>query len=309
MIRYLILIAYLLLNIEVHAQLLVKDSSTLIVTIKNKNIDTADVRKAYDKVISRLHCSNTKATTFSKRNQLKIQIPSSYDLELLRYLINTKGRFKTVETFDNYEIYPFFEKINELIVQNQYYLDTTKTANRLTQKYPLFALLVPSTTDKNMLKKGPCVGYAQTKDTAKVMHLFALPLVHACLPADIHFCWTRQNIKGWYSLIAVKEPKQYSAMTNDMIEIVKIAQNETDKSLEVFIYFKKEYHEAWAAMTCNNISKSLAILIDNVVYSYPMVQNEIRNGGSIIRGNWKREELEAITCILKYTNDVAFDCK
>src|ERR1035437_8727781 len=177
MIRYLIIIAYLLLNIEAHAQLLVKDSSMLIVTIKNKNLDTADVRKAFDKVISRLHCSNTKATTYSKRNQLKIQIPSSYDSVLLRYLVNTKGTFKTVETFDNYEIYPLFEKINELIVQNHYYVDTTKSANQLTQKYPLFALLVPSTTEKNELKKGPCVGYAQTKDTAKIMQLFALSLI------------------------------------------------------------------------------------------------------------------------------------
>jgi len=295
--------------LDVQCQMLVNDSVNLVVTLNNSHADTASIHKAFEKVSSRIHCSDKKASIKTLDRQLQLKVSASSDTLLMRYLILSKGTFRIVETYDNFEIYPSFEKVNEVIVKNNYYVDTSKTATSITRQYPLFALLVPATTEKGSLKIGACVGYAKTNDTARLMHLLHLPDIKASLPAGVRFYWTKQDIKGWFSLIATKEQNNLATMTNSMINIVKITQNETNKKLEVFIYFKKEFHQTWADMTCDNISKSLAIMIDNKVYSYPVVQNEIRTGGAIIMGNWKREELEAITCILKYPYDVELDIK
>jgi hypothetical protein len=309
MIKSFLLFFFFIIEIEGRSQMLITDSVTLIVTINDKYADTATIRKAFEKVSSRIHCSDKNASIKSLDRQLQLKISASSDTQLLRYLILSKGSFRIVETFDNFEIYPSFEKVNEVIVKNSYYVDTSKTATSITRQYPLFALLVPATTEKGSLKIGACVGYAKTNDTARLMQLLHLPDIQASLPTDVRFYWTKQDIKGWYSLIATKEQQNRASMTNSTINIVKITQSETNKKLEVFIYFKKEFHQTWADMTCDNISKSLAIMIDNKVYSYPVVQNEIRTGGAVIIGNWKREELEAITCILKYPYDVELDIK
>lgn len=55
----------------------------------------------------------------------------------------------------------------------------------------------------------------------------------------------------------------------------------------------------WAKITKDNIGKQIAIVLDNYVYSAPVVNAEIPNGKSIIEGNFTMEEAKDLANILK----------
>jgi SecD/SecF fusion protein len=52
--------------------------------------------------------------------------------------------------------------------------------------------------------------------------------------------------------------------------------------------------KTWARMTKENIGKSIAILLDGYVRSYPTVQNEITGGRSSITGLENIEEAKGL---------------
>ena len=55
----------------------------------------------------------------------------------------------------------------------------------------------------------------------------------------------------------------------------------------------------WARITKDNIQKQIAIVLDNLVYSFPTVQNEITGGNSQITGNFTVAEAKDLATILK----------
>jgi SecD/SecF fusion protein len=55
----------------------------------------------------------------------------------------------------------------------------------------------------------------------------------------------------------------------------------------------------WRRMTKTNIDHSIVILMDNYVYSYPTVIDEIKGGASTITGNYTREEADDLVNILQ----------
>jgi SecD/SecF fusion protein len=55
----------------------------------------------------------------------------------------------------------------------------------------------------------------------------------------------------------------------------------------------------WAKITRENINNRIAIVLDNYVYSAPVVNQEIPNGKSIISGNFTMEEAKDLANILK----------
>ena len=57
--------------------------------------------------------------------------------------------------------------------------------------------------------------------------------------------------------------------------------------------------QEWATITRNNIGRSIAIVLDNNVYSFPNVNNEITGGSSQITGNFTPEEANDLANVLK----------
>lgn len=57
--------------------------------------------------------------------------------------------------------------------------------------------------------------------------------------------------------------------------------------------------QEWATVTKNNIGRPVAIVLDNAVYSYPNVNDEIPGGRSEITGNFTPEEANDLANVLK----------
>jgi SecD/SecF fusion protein len=70
-------------------------------------------------------------------------------------------------------------------------------------------------------------------------------------------------------------------------------------SPQISMRMNKESSWNWKKMTRENIGKSIAIVVDDHVYSYPTVQGEIPSGTSSITGSFTIQEADDLVNLLK----------
>lgn len=176
----------------------------------------------------------------------------------------------------------------------------------MRRQNPLFALLYPNVnqTDQGTRPvEGPTIAYAAGKDTAKVIDLLTGELAAGIIPAGTRFFWSAEPLpesENTYFLIAARgagiggEPQLDGRVVTD-------ATATTDQygAWEVMMRMNAEGAQAWQRLTANNIGQSVAIVLDNKVYSAPTVQSEISGGVSTISGNFTATEAGDLENILK----------
>ena len=67
----------------------------------------------------------------------------------------------------------------------------------------------------------------------------------------------------------------------------------------ISIKFNTESTELWQKMTVKNIDKAIAIVMDQQVYSAPIVKSEIKQGNCMISGDFSEKELKVFVAIVK----------
>ncbi|MDP4267629.1 MAG: protein translocase subunit SecDF [Bacteroidota bacterium] len=187
--------------------------------------------------------------------------------------------------------------------------DTTesKSVNDFSKKNPLYAVLQPNLmqNEKGQYQpgKGPVVGYSALKDTGKVNAFLALPQIKNIFPKNIKFGWTVKAIDKagkFLQLVALKVNSRDGSAALDGSVIVDARQDiGQNNSNEISMSMNNEGARIWKRLTGENIGKSIAIVLDGYVYSFPTVQNEIPNGRSSITGNFTLNEAKDLANILK----------
>jgi len=179
--------------------------------------------------------------------------------------------------------------------------DTTAV---LEKENPFFSLLFPSYYVKDnsqFLSPGPVVGYAQLSDTAKVRKILSRKDVVSLFPRT-KFFWNSKPNEGnanIIALLAIKTPKDGRAPIEG--DVVTDARSTSDLlgNPEVELIMNSEGAKTWKLMTKENIGKSVAIVLDNYVYSFPTVQSEIGGGRTSISGSFTLEETQDLSSVLK----------
>ncbi len=196
--------------------------------------------------------------------------------------------------------------------------DTTKSndtgsnafkAADAAKKNPLFALLfnIPPKTNEEAkaMEKSPIMGSCLIKDTAKVNSYLTMPSIKSLFPAECKFLWTvkpsRFKDKNILELIAIKIPGRENKAKLEGDAIVDAAQDfgQMDHRPEITMEMNPDGANTWRRMTAENKDRAIAIVLDDNVYSYPNVINEIPNGRSSITGNFEVNEAKDLANILK----------
>lgn len=189
--------------------------------------------------------------------------------------------------------------------------DSTAAKAALQKSNPLFSILsIPTYQGENgqpSLRPGPIVGWVAQKDTAKVNSYFKRPEVASSIPSTMKFMWSVKPMEGSkvFELYAIKVTSA-DGKPDLGGEAVSDSRNDFDQKgkPEVTMYMTSEGAAKWKKITAeasadkNNL-KSIAIVLDNAVYSAPTVQNEIPNGVSSISGNFTQEDTKDLSNILK----------
>jgi SecD/SecF fusion protein len=269
----------------------------------------------------------------SKAEQFTIEIPGEYDMIRMRALLQSTARLEFWETIDVKEVYPLFNKLNTLL-KEQLYPDLTdtiplaekkeskgttlkeqlhyeKTKNdpeieRQKKMNPLFAVLyLPFHYNEQgqpvALTPGPMVGYVNMIDTAKVNAYLTSPTAKALFGPFTRFLWNYKPVAdSVFSLVAIRTARGGKAqLSGNMITDAHKEFESGMTSPHISLSMNKESSWNWKKMTRENIGKSIAMVVDDHVYSYPTVQGEIPNGTSSITGAFTIEEADDLVNILK----------
>jgi SecD/SecF fusion protein len=177
-----------------------------------------------------------------------------------------------------------------------------KTNEELRKDNPLFALLQPNMTSDGRAGGGSMVGFALIKDTAKINEYLNYPEVKAALGPNIRFLWEHAPMarsKNAISMHAIKVGKDNAAaMEGDVITDARPSRDQAG-NMEVTMNMNASGSQAWRKLTGKNIGHSIAIVLDDQVYSSPNVMSEISGGSSQISGNFTIEEAKDLSNILK----------
>jgi len=189
--------------------------------------------------------------------------------------------------------------------------DSSAVKAELIKSNPLYAVLnLPIYQGENgqqQLMPGAVVGMSLQKDTAKVNAYLKLPEVAASIPATMKFMWSVKPREGSkiFELYAIKVVSADGKpdLGGEAISDSRADFDQKGKP-EVTMYMTSEGSAKWKKITAEaaadpNNKKSIAIVLDNQVYSAPTVQNEIAGGVSSITGNFTQADTKDLSNILK----------
>lgn len=182
-----------------------------------------------------------------------------------------------------------------------------KTYEDFKKENPLFGLLNPALyQDKNgqyFPGKGSIVGYALLKDTASIRSVISRNDIKALFPGKVKFLWDAKPFgdKGdVIQLYAIKitnrderAPLEGDVVTNAYLD------NDALGNPGVGLSMNSDGAKTWKLITKENVGKSIAIVLDNYVYSAPTVQGEIAGGRTSISGKFTVEEATDLANVLK----------
>ena len=176
-----------------------------------------------------------------------------------------------------------------------------ESLDQMAQNHPLFAKLQP-------INGGSArVGIAQVKDTAAINKMLAE--TKSIFPRQLKLAWTvkPETFPGEngesievLDLVALKMSRDNKCALGG--EVITDARQDYGQGnqVEVTIQMNPEGAKAWKRLTGENVGKQIAIVLDDYVYSYPVVNGEIPNGRSSISGGGMTiEEAQDLANILK----------
>ncbi|SHO62228.1 protein translocase subunit SecDF [Algoriphagus zhangzhouensis] len=160
---------------------------------------------------------------------------------------------------------------------------------------PIFSLLYPN------------YGLAyEVRDTMIINRILKNPDYNVLLPRDIKLLW---GVKPFtpegtsdevLELYAIKAPRgtDEAPLEGDVVTDARQALDQTSRPA-VSMQMNAEGARKWRALTASNIGRRIAVVLDDYVYTAPVVNGEIPSGQSEISGNFTLQEAQDLANILK----------
>ena len=266
-----------------------------------------------------------------KMGRIMVELPGIKEPERVRKLLQGSANLEFWETFDSKEIYPYLTAIDNrlraILATDNAATDSTAVetadAKAVSAADSLAAALKGEPADNavamEQMKKehplasilqlnpnGSCVvGYADYKDTAQVNTYLAMKEVKEMLPKDLRLKW---GVKGAdfdktgriFELYAIKSSERNgrAPLEGDVITDAKDEFDSFGKPC-VSMSMNTDGSRRWAVLTKNNVGKSIAIVLDDYVYSAPNVNGEITDGHSLISGHFTPEVTKDLANVLR----------
>lgn len=226
-----------------------------------------------------------------KDGQILLELPGVKDHERVRDLLQ---RSANLEFYETYQVNDLANALSALYSR----LD----ADTLYNAAPLAALLQNG-------GQGATVGYApDSRAMAEINKLLASPAAKSLLPSDLKLRWSvKPHIQTaadgsehnfGYALYALKAPGGKPALDGKAVSDASSSPDQFGR-VEVSMRMNPEGARKWANVTGNNVGKQVAIVLDENVYSAPVVNQAIEGGQSSITGDFTVEEANDLANVLK----------
>ena len=247
--------------------------------------------------------------------QTMVEMPGIKEPERVRKLLQGSANLEFWETYTLNELQPALVEVDNRLAKGTAPADTTaadsaaaksveeKAAADAAARHPLFAKLMQSAGSQPIVSPQGCiVGMALAADTAEVNAMLNSEAAQGTLPADVHFAWSVKPSEGFkapiFELYALKAENGKPSMAGD---VIADAKDDFDQHHNPIVSMTMTTNGArdWAALTKKNLKKCVAIVLDDVVYSAPVVQTEITGGQSQISGHFTTDDTRDLANVLK----------
>ena len=271
----------------------------------------------------------------SASERILVELPGVKEPERVRKLLKGTAQLEFWQTYDNTEAIRFLEAADQYLASvnaggettekdttaqaevadssslvDQLAVDNAATQNagsdNLAKTNPLFALLMPYVNQSNQPVPGPIVGLAHDKDRAAIDAMLAQAAARKVFDTrSVKFLWSNkadENFTGGdiYTLYAIKITTRDGAALLDGSCISDARQDfSTNGKSEVSMTMNSAGARDWKRITGENVGKCIAIVLDDLVYSAPVVNGEIAGGRSSITGDFSLDEAKDLANILK----------
>ena len=266
--------------------------------------------------------------------RIMVEMPGVREPERVRKLLQGSANLEFWETYNSQEIVPYLSQLDQRVANvNSETADTAKAeatdsakaepakaaaqpnfqlknaaktdagkadvkTEQLKKQHPLFAIFQPINQGYSL------VGYAHVRDTAEINKIIYSDEAKKVLPSDCKLLWSAKSMDGnknIFELYALKvtSTNGRAPLEGDVIVDAKDEFDHTTGRPVVSMSMNTEGARLWAALTKANTGKAIAIVLDDAVYSAPMVHGEIAGGNSQISGNFTIEDTKDLANTLK----------
>lgn len=269
-----------------------------------------------------------------QEGRIMVEMPGVKEPERVRKLLQGSANLEFWETYNSQDITPFLVQLDSKLAaalgtETEVTADTTANAVQEadTTKADLAAALggnkTDATADKAEMERirkqhpilsrlqltqgayGCIVGFAHKRDMEVIDELLATVEAKEILPSDLQLKW---GVKGmgegegsnWYELYAIRvtERNGRAPLEGDVITDAKDDFDQHGRPC-VSMQMNVDGARRWGALTKANLQRSVAIVLDNSVYSAPTVQTAITDGNSQITGHFTAEDTRDLANVLK----------
>ena len=279
--------------------------------------------------IDRFGVAQPNIQRLENSGRILVELPGVKEPERVRKLLQGTASLEFWATYDNDEVLPQLQRANNVLrnlnvngveVAKEQKAEAAEgdlvaelegaevSADAELAAYnkanPLFAKLMPAVDGAGRAYRGPVVGHAMSYDMEAIDEMLAMPQVKAIINPDVRFMWSAKAVDEagtMYELYAIKADGRDGKAPLDGGSVVDASPQYSQRggAAEVDMVMNTSGANVWARLTKANIGKSIAIVLDGVVYSAPTVQNEITGGRSAITGNFTLTEATDLANVLK----------
>ncbi len=258
--------------------------------------------------------------------RILLELPGVKEPERVRKLLQGTANLEFYETYTLQDLQQSLVALSDAASGKVTVADTTttaandSTATAAVAKADTAKAVAPAAKAKKVAARqlaellwangqmgGPVIGTVAVTDTAEVNAIMNSPEAAKLLPTNLKARWTVKAIddKGrFFNLVALKTNQGHPVLDGS---VVTDASSDFDnmQGNVVSMTMNDEGARQWARVTQQNLNKSIAIVLDDHVYSFPNVNSVIEGGRSQITGNFTVEEAKDLANVLKSGKMVA----
>ena len=289
--------------------------------------------------IDRFGVAQPNIQRLAQSGRIMIELPGVKEPERVRKLLQGTANLEFWETYEYSEVKDWLIQINERLallgtdvkdsveneedasvaetetetdsatvglppVEDDELDNSSETREEWIKKNPLLAKLAlnEASLRREDGRTGPVVGEAHENNVAEVNQMLNSEIAKSILPQDLKLYWTAKTGKDKSSkstLIALKSKGERGCVLDGKV-VVDARQDFTDRGgNEIIMVMNQEGAGQWEKITGQNKDRSIAIVMDSLVYSFPTVHDAISGGRSSITGQFTLEEAKDLANLLK----------
>lgn len=148
---------------------------------------------------------------------------------------------------------------------------------------------------------GSADAYVKGDDKSKLLLMLSRPEVQKVIPNNVEFVFSakpigQRDVQDVYIMYLVNNEPE---LTGGVVTDAQANIDPNSSSPIVSMTMNSEGATDWARITGANVGKRIAIMLDGVVFSAPVVRNKITGGRSQIEGMANMEEAKLLEIVLK----------